>query len=121
MKKEGQRVGAILGTNDTSVDFLGYGVYEGDYIPKEAVGFLAGVLKRAGRENPRIRLDNGGIVYGCECWWGDEEKVRTNIQTYKENGLEIKMVDINKVRGEFKDKEEKDDETSGGKEKKKKS
>jgi len=100
MRKEGKRVGAILGSSETSIDFLGYGVYEGDYIPNEAVGLIADILKRAGRENPRIKLDNGGIVYGCECWWGDEKRIREKIRIYKENGLEIKMVDINKVRAE---------------------
>lgn len=28
------------------------------------------------RENPRIKLDNGGYVWGFECWWGPEEGAR---------------------------------------------
>lgn len=24
--------------------------------------------------NPKIVLDNGDVVWGCECWWGPEER-----------------------------------------------
>jgi len=40
---------------------LGYGIYEGD--------FEHPVLKRL---NPRMLLDSGERVWGCECWWGAE-------------------------------------------------
>ena len=112
MRKEGERVGALLGSDETSIDFLGYGVYDGDYIPKEAVGFMAEILKRSGRENPRITLDNGGVVYGCECWWAGEEKVQKLLQTYKENGLEIKMVRIDDVRAKIKAQKDSGDESN---------
>ena len=98
MNKIGDRVGAILGANDGICEFLGYGVYEGDFIPEEAVGFMAGILKKSKRENPRIKLDNGKIVYGCECWWGGEEKVKEMLAKYKE----VKAVDIDEVRKENK-------------------
>lgn len=29
--------------------------------------------------NPRLGLDNGHIVYGCECWWGGEEAIRRHL------------------------------------------
>jgi hypothetical protein len=53
-------------------------------------------LAKANQTNPRIRLDNGKVVYGCECWWGNEEKVKKMLEQYSE----IKIVDIDEVRKE---------------------
>lgn len=94
----GDRVGAVLGGDENEVQFLGYGVYEGEFTPEEAVGFLADALKEAGRKNPRIKLDNGKIVYGCECWWGGEERVKKMLEQYKK----VVDVDIDEVREEVK-------------------
>ena len=93
--KPGDRVGAILGKNDDgSVDFFGYGVYEGRFPPAEAVGFLAEAAREVpGYVNPRIRLDSGKMVYGCECWWGAEEKVKKAL-----SGAKINLVDIDEIR-----------------------
>jgi len=66
----GERVGAILSANENSVQLFGYGIYEGDKIPEK------GPLAEAGLANPCILLDNGKRVYGYECWWGPEEKVK---------------------------------------------
>ena len=66
--KVGDRVGAILSANATTVNLLGYGVYDGD---------LEG--GPAPFPNPRITLDDGRIVWGCECWWGAEEQVKASI------------------------------------------
>lgn len=33
-----------------------------------------GFLKDLGVENPTIKLDSGGVVYGFECWWCTEDK-----------------------------------------------
>jgi hypothetical protein len=33
------------------------GVYEGDFLYEDSF------------ENPRIRLDDGTCIWGCECWW----------------------------------------------------
>ena len=72
-KIPGTRVGAILGTNDKKeCDFLGYGVYIGDEIPPEEIGGWLNI----GLPNPKIQLDNGDIVWGMECWWGTEEKIK---------------------------------------------
>ena len=61
---------------DKIVAFLGCGVYEGDFVPTEAVGYLADKARLHEKRNPRIRLDNGKVVYGCECWWGYEERIK---------------------------------------------
>ena len=73
MNKVGDRVGAILGrTEEGETKFLGYGVYEGEGVPIEAVGPIAEALVETKSTNPMIRLDSGSVVYGCECWWGTD-------------------------------------------------
>lgn len=104
MRNIGDRVGCILsGERDgKTVNFLGYGVYEGDFISpigpfgmsweefdeiarKDDPNYTAD--KRA--KNPRIKLDNGNIVWGQECWWGDEEKIKKML-----DGKTVVIVDI---------------------------
>ena len=82
--EKGSRVGAIKSATDTAVKFYGYGVYEGDEVPPIEVG---GVLSEVGIPNPKITLDNGGVVWGCQCWWGSEEKVKKMI-----GNREVEMV-----------------------------
>ena len=65
----GIRVGAIQDADDKNVNLFGYGVYDGD-LPCEL---------SIGETNPRISLDNGEVVWGCQCWWGPEEKIRALI------------------------------------------
>jgi hypothetical protein len=70
-RKVGIRVGAILKANKDVVHLLGYDVYDGD--------LTGGPFKDV--PNPRITLDSGEVVWGCECWWGSEEKVKESIGT----------------------------------------
>jgi hypothetical protein len=104
MKQPGKRVGAILGGKGRTVEFLGYGVYDGDKpIDDDAAGWMADML-RANRDeglwcdNPRITLDDGGHVWGCECWWGGEQSVLDKIRRWADSGHIIIRVDINEVR-----------------------
>lgn len=84
--KVGGRVGAFLSATDKEVQFLGYGVLEGEFIvPKE----IHEILHAACHANPRIKLDNGDIVWGCECYWGPEARVADYVAK-----LEIKTVSI---------------------------
>ncbi len=94
MTKINERVGAILKAADGVVEFLGYGVYVGDFVPKEAAGFMADGLREVEMSNPKIELDDGEVVYGCECWWGSEEKVKKMLETYDE----IKYIKISDIR-----------------------
>ncbi len=65
MAKVGTRVTAILDARDGVVRSFGDGVYAGDFpLPPEAGGF------NFGQVNPRIDLDSGKTVWGCESWWG---------------------------------------------------
>lgn len=76
----GERVGAILSANAETVQFLGYGTFQGEVVPDDpAVGFMGVSFQELNRTNPCILLDNGDKVYDCECWWGSEEKVREMI------------------------------------------
>ena len=69
--KVGDRVIAIASAKDGVVKSFGAGVYAGDFkLPKDAAGL------NFGQTNPRIDLDTGKTVWGCECWWGPEETVK---------------------------------------------
>ena len=82
MKYEpGTRVAVLSADAKT---FLGYGVYLGDKDCPPLRQWLATESRKLGFEttakrfetgeikklNPKIRLDNGTEVWGCECWWG---------------------------------------------------
>jgi hypothetical protein len=71
--QKGSRVGAIQKADEKTVWFYGYGVYVGDEIPP------SGFAHEVGLRNPKIQLDDGGIVWGRECWWGPEEQVKKMI------------------------------------------
>jgi hypothetical protein len=104
----GERVGVILGIDkDTKeVKFVGYGVYQGDEVPdKEAAGAMADILREAEVKNPKIVLDQGGVAWGCEVWWGPEEEVRDTMATYKEKGYTINIVNLDVDRKEYREKE----------------
>jgi len=104
----GERVGAILGAKGKLVEFLGYGIYEGDFDPDDPnyipnpVGDTANMAKGFHLLNPRIKLDNGKIVWGCECWWGNENAIKSQLEKYKSAGFTIATVDIDEVRKPFK-------------------
>jgi len=78
---EKRRVGAILSSSENEVRFLGYGWYVGDHVPeyKEGAG-MRNLMSKMDMTNPKIELDNGTVVYGCECWWGPEEKIKEHME-----------------------------------------
>jgi len=93
---EPRRVGAILSASDEEVRLLGYGAYLGEQHPPFgpfgfsydeivrdwALGFDSAELAQAFCDayvNPCIRLDSGVVVWGMQCWWGDEERVKKMI------------------------------------------
>ena len=99
-RQPGMRVGAILGGDNKVVKFLGYGVYEGDEIPDAAAAGFADMCRDAGVTNPKIRLDNGDVVWGCECWWGPEEMIRSKMTEYEVAGYRVDTVRIADARRE---------------------
>jgi len=98
MRKVGDRVGAVLSSDDKQVNILGFGKYVGDEIPDADAGGLGPLCREAGCPNPKIVLDNGDVVWGCECWWGGEEEVRSRLFQARESGLNLVMVSIKKHR-----------------------
>ena len=93
MPKIGDRVGAVLKTTSDTVELIGYGTYAGDEIPHDKVAFMGGFLREIKRPNPKIQLDSGQNVFGCECWWGPEKEVKKII-----GDRSIIGVDIDKLR-----------------------
>jgi len=67
----GIRVGAIRDSDSKNVNLFGYGVYLGDEVPPNYVSPFG--------KNPKIQLDDGQIVWGYQCWWGPEDKIRQHI------------------------------------------
>ena len=63
------RVLAVRDTNKMEINIYGYGEYIGD----EPCPILGGI------PNPKIVLDNGDVVWGCECWWGAAEKAEEKL------------------------------------------
>lgn len=75
MREKGQRVVAISSADDEEVRIFGYGIYVGDEVPPKGTPGVFGIdLGELLIKNPKIVLDNGGVVWGCQCWWGDAER-----------------------------------------------
>ena len=108
---EPTRVGCVLSADNKQVRFLGYGVYEGDFARPGAEATVRNLLsmKFEGQAledelqrwlhspiyaRPRIKLDSGKIVWGNECWWGPEEKIKA----YLDGERQIIHVDIDAAR-----------------------
>lgn len=73
--KTGERVGAICSDDGVTVRLYGYGVYAGEEVPPKDIN----PWLNFNRPNPKITLDDGTVIWGCECWWGSEEKVKKSI------------------------------------------
>jgi hypothetical protein len=80
----GERVGAYMVVKNKTL-FFGYGRFLGNSVPPIDYDFSEGGTFEAGdieitiepstdektydNTNPKIKLDNGGEVWGYECWW----------------------------------------------------
>ena len=89
----GERVGVMLCAEDNAVYVLGYGTYQGDEIPPEEIGGF-----NMGFANPKLVLDNGDVVWGCESWWGRENEMKEMIDGARKAGYEIINVNISDAR-----------------------
>jgi len=81
MIKIGDRIGLILKTNVNTKEcfFLGYGVYEGRFVPdiincSKKYRKNAKWLIRENKEICRFKLDNGEIFYEFDTWCMSEER-----------------------------------------------
>lgn len=93
--KIGDRVGVVKSSTKTEVEFFGYGVYDGMHTPpKELVAKFFGLRSEEINteeipSNPRVTLDNGKFVWGCESYWGPEEKIKEFLE-----GKTITIVEV---------------------------
>lgn len=100
----GERVMAISHSENGTTYVFGNGIFLGDKEPNDDVvimGMPFAEIKdqMVGFTNPAILLDSGQVVFGCECWWGSEEKMKIKLE-----GQKIEMVDIVKSRKRIMDK-----------------
>lgn len=82
-KPVGRRVYALQCTEDNVVHFFGFGNYVGDEVPDSDAGGLASMVRQQGAANPKIILDNGEVVWGCECWWGPEKEFESKFGNHQ--------------------------------------
>lgn len=85
----GQRIGAILKATDDTVWMIGFGTYQGDHVPPEDVGGF-----NFGYPNPKLVMDDGTVVWGCECWWKDEARIRDLFGAH--NVVQVDMAELRK-------------------------
>lgn len=86
------RVGAMASATKDTVDLFGFGVYAGEEVPPEDVRFMGEPIKMP---NPKIVLDDGKIVWGCECWFGTEDQIKTLL-----GNRTVNFIDIDQARNE---------------------
>lgn len=74
--KMGMRVGAVEKLDKYTVYIYGYGRYMGEDVPPREVSvFLHDNEIRVAK----IMLDNGNVVWGCQCWWGAESMIKRTV------------------------------------------
>jgi len=88
MTSVGTRVFAVRDCTKEELNIFGFGIYDGDFEHPYAKRYDA-----PGLTNPRITLDNGSIVWGCQCWWGAEERWEEYKQRYKDRKIVVVPVE----------------------------
>lgn len=102
-KMIGKKVLAIHAIDNTHAQawIFGRGEFLGTFYPDSAVGALADHIREVDGDdarNPKIRLDDGNIIWGCECWWMDVYRGDMWLMEMASHGYEVLDVDINDVR-----------------------
>lgn len=80
------RIGAVLSSNENEVRLIGYGTYAGEEVPPDdptRKRGLMGLVHKMERKNPKLIMDNGRVIWGCECWWASEEFVKESMGNRK--------------------------------------
>ena len=73
----GLRIGVFHSITDTSLLLLGYGTFEGFEVPPPSIIIPGqGPVGAAGVAAPKLRLDDGTVVWGGEAWWNTEDTVK---------------------------------------------
>jgi hypothetical protein len=87
----GDRVGAIMSADKDEVRIFGYGQYMGEEVPPPEITMFGLSLAAMGHTNPKILLDSGKVVWGCECWWGPEDQVKASVHDRKVMEFDIEQ------------------------------
>lgn len=93
MLNVGERAGFVISATEDTVKLVGYGVYEGEFIPPKEVSEQMNALCIP---NPRIKLDSGQVAYGFEGYWGSEK----GMQDFVAKRQNVIAVDIDQYRKE---------------------
>ena len=88
----GERAFVFLSIENKVINAFGMGTYKGTF---PAPAWLVGEAL-AGIPSPKLVLDTGGVLYGVECYWGDEAAFR--LYYPQRNGWSVKMVDYGEYR-----------------------
>ncbi len=73
----GLRIGVFHSLTDTSLLLFGYGTFEGLEVPPTSIIIPGqGPVGAAGVAAPKLRLDDGTVIWGGEAWWNAEGVVR---------------------------------------------
>ncbi len=81
----GSYVGAVRELNSHTTYLYGFGTYEGNFQVGEddgpqPKGKAAEIVQEKGALIPRIRLDNGQVIWGCECIWGPDQEIKARMK-----------------------------------------
>lgn len=87
-----ERVTAAICVKNGKALIAGHGNYVGDVVPPPGVALMGIELHELGHKNPKIELDNGNVIWGCQCWWGPETKMAEEM-----TGLEIVELTSNQL------------------------
>lgn len=96
--EKGTRVTALFCVRKDTAEVIGSGVYEGNEIPPENIGGY-----NIGLPNPKIVLDSGIVIWGCECWWGPEEDVKKYIEKHQLQTVQVDILEERKKANGKKD------------------
>lgn len=100
--KIGQRVGAFLTSEEQEnmIYLFGFGEYigEGEFEVSEVSNnkFIQHINPFNGMLCPKIKLDNGSIIYGNECIFGDEIKIKQFLKN-----KQVKKIDVDLFRQRY--------------------
>jgi hypothetical protein len=82
------------------IHYLGEGVYVGNAYAKDVENEQVRKIMKEQHitKNPLILLDNGDIVYGCECWWVTKDKGLHEMRRLSSLGYEIYELRVDAAR-----------------------
>jgi hypothetical protein len=111
-KKAGMRVLAIckLDRDTKRAILFGRGVMVGMEVPHGAAGPTAEQIISEDSLNPRIDLDTGETVWGCECWWLPEQKGDLWLMELLAAGYAVDEISVARLRKHIDLLEERDEQ-----------